>query len=140
MPPASFPREKTKLLGEKTKLPGEKTKLPGEKTKLMGEKTKFARGNKHGEHHGQVQVGVAAVEEPGHVSPAHPRQLLHAVAEQSSLGPDSIFIDLESYVKFGPYSEESIYLYHLHYFLPMFSSEPKHSGLIMYPGILEAHT
>ena len=58
----------------------------------------------------------------------------------SSLGPDSIFIDLESYVKFGPYSEESIYLYHLHNFLPMFSSEPKHSELIMYPGILEAHT
>ena len=98
MPPASFPREKTKLLEEKTK-------LPGEKTKLTGEKTKFARGNKHG-----------------------------------GLGPDSIFLDLESYVKFGPYSEESIYLYHLHYFLPMFSSEPKHSGLIMYPGILEAHT
>ena len=82
LPPASFPREKTKLLGEKTKLPGEKTKLPGEKTKLTGEKTKFARGNKHGEHHGQVQVGVAAVEEPGHVPPARPRQLLHAVAEQ----------------------------------------------------------
>ena len=78
-----------------------------------------------------MQVGVAAVEEPGHV-PSMP--------SLSSLGPDSIFIDLESYVKFGPYSEESIYLYHLHYFLPMFSSEPKHSGLIMYPGILEAHT
>ena len=82
LPPASFPREKTKLPGEKTKLPGEKTKLMGEKTKLTGEKTKFARRNKHGEHHGQVQVGVAAVEEPGHVPPARPRQLLHAIAEQ----------------------------------------------------------
>ena len=75
MPPASFPREKTKLLGEKTK-------LPGEKTKLTGEKTKFARGKKHGEHHGQVQVGVAAVEEPGRVPPARPQQLLHAVSEE----------------------------------------------------------
>ena len=65
---------------------GEKTKLPGEKTKLTGEKTKFARGNKHGEHHGQVQVGVAAVEEPGDVPTAHPHQLLHAIAVRS-LGP-----------------------------------------------------
>ena len=30
----------------------------------------------------QVHGGVAAVEEPGHVPPARPQQLLHAVAEE----------------------------------------------------------
>ena len=30
----------------------------------------------------QVHGGVAAVEEPGHVPPARPHQLLHAVAEE----------------------------------------------------------
>ena len=30
----------------------------------------------------QVHGGVAAVEEPGHVAPARPQQLLHAVAEE----------------------------------------------------------
>ena len=33
-------------------------------------------------HSGQVHGGVAAVEEPGHVPPARPQQLLHAVAEE----------------------------------------------------------